>query len=147
VQLHRLVLDRRQAGRLEQNGILDTDLADVVQQRANADQLHVAAGHMQMFGQQERVIADPVRMEAGIAIAEADGLGQDGNGVQDLARPSGSRLDPPHQLKPACVDKHGWPLSAGDPSPSIQTSDCRPVQGTANPSAHTMPAGHRCLPK
>ena len=45
-----------QLARLAQDRVVDADLADVVQRRADADQVDVLGGQVQLLGQQERIV-------------------------------------------------------------------------------------------
>ena len=53
MRLHHLELGRGQLAGLAQDGVFDTDLADIVQGRADADQLYVLNRQVELLAEEE----------------------------------------------------------------------------------------------
>ena len=61
---------------LEEHGVRDADLPDVVQQRGMLDVLDVVQGNVQREGELPAISGDPPGMSGRIGIAQVDRLGQ-----------------------------------------------------------------------
>ncbi len=140
VRLHDLVLFRRQLAGLAQNRIVDADLADVVQWRAEAKQFLVLVGQIQPLREKQREIGDACGMAAGVFVAKFDGLSQDGDGIE---KQIALFL---HQLRAFDADRGGGGQGVGEvevvlaerllPEVSIQVEDAELSPRGAKQDAH-----------
>ena len=83
MRLHDLVFFRRQGARLAQDGIIDADLADIVQRRAKTEPFQLAAVQIHLLGQQLRVARHAGGVAARVVVAQINGLGQNRDGVEE----------------------------------------------------------------
>jgi len=64
---------RVQLGRLVEDGVVDADLADVVEQGLDADGVDVVGGKMHLLGDQGAVLLHPLGVADGVAVLGLDG--------------------------------------------------------------------------
>src|SRR5438270_7416971 len=84
VQLHVLELVGRQLPRFAQDGVLDTDFADVVQRRADLQLRLFLRRDVHLLAQQQGILGNATGVIGCIKIAYFDNTAQGGDGLHEL---------------------------------------------------------------
>ena len=84
MRFHDLVFFAGQPAGFAQNGVVDTDLADVVKRAAQLDQFELIVGQFQLLGEHDRVARDALRVVAGVVVAKFDRLREYGHRLEEL---------------------------------------------------------------
>ena len=81
--LHDLELVLAERARLAEDAVVDADLADVVQQRADAQVAHLLLGEAEVLADGDRVAGHALGVAARVRILRVDGRGEHAHGVDE----------------------------------------------------------------
>ena len=83
MSLHHFELVIAQRTGLAKDAVVDADLADVVQQRADAEIAHLLLAQAEVFSDADRIARHPFRMAARVRVLGVDGRGQHAHGIDE----------------------------------------------------------------